>query len=69
MIARQDQAIFEEYLRNNPHANPGTELTVTVLTAGFWPNFKYSGLNLPAEMVIILIIMVALCGHSVQLFY
>ncbi|KAI5650714.1 hypothetical protein M9H77_36719 [Catharanthus roseus] len=50
MIARQDQAIFEEYLRNNPHANPGTELTVTVLTAGFWPNFKYSGLNLPAEM-------------------
>ncbi|KAK6130494.1 hypothetical protein DH2020_035752 [Rehmannia glutinosa] len=29
----------------------GTDLTVTVLTTGFWPSYKSSDLNLPAEMV------------------
>ncbi|XVF62608.1 hypothetical protein PTKIN_Ptkin09bG0022000 [Pterospermum kingtungense] len=49
--ARENQANFEEYLSNNPNANPGIDLTVTVLTTGFWPSYKSFDLNLPAEMV------------------
>lgn len=50
-LARENQASFEEYLSNNPTANPGIDLTVTVLTTGFWPSYKSFDLNLPAEMV------------------
>ncbi|CAN4113571.1 unnamed protein product [Withania somnifera] len=50
-LARENQASFEEYLSNNPAANPGIDLTVTVLTTGFWPSYKSFDLNLPAEMV------------------
>lgn len=50
-LARENQTSFEEYLSNNPNANPGIDLTVTVLTTGFWPSYKSSDLNLPAEMV------------------
>ncbi|KAG5628236.1 hypothetical protein H5410_013454 [Solanum commersonii] len=50
-LARENQASFEEYLSNNPIANPGIDLTVTVLTTGFWPSYKSFDLNLPAEMV------------------
>lgn len=50
-LARENQASFEEYLSNNSHANPGIDLTVTVLTTGFWPSYKTADLNLPAEMV------------------
>ncbi|KAG6398607.1 hypothetical protein SASPL_140074 [Salvia splendens] len=50
-LARENQASFEEYLSNNPNANPGIDLTVTVLTTGFWPSYKSFDLNLPAEMV------------------
>lgn len=50
-LARENQASFEEYLGNNPLANPGIDLTVTVLTTGFWPSYKSFDLNLPAEMV------------------
>ncbi|KAK6117363.1 hypothetical protein DH2020_048881 [Rehmannia glutinosa] len=50
-LARENQTSFEEYLSNNRNANPGTDLTVTVLTTGFWPSYKSSDLNLPAEMV------------------
>ncbi|PPR94099.1 hypothetical protein GOBAR_AA26572 [Gossypium barbadense] len=32
-------------------AHPGIDLTVTVLTTGFWPSYKSFDLNLPAEMV------------------
>ncbi|KAK4372574.1 hypothetical protein RND71_007958 [Anisodus tanguticus] len=49
-LARENQASFEEYLSNNPAANPGIDLTVTVLTTGFWPSYKSFDLNLPAEM-------------------
>ncbi|KAI4311171.1 hypothetical protein MLD38_036087 [Melastoma candidum] len=50
-LAKENQASFEEYLSNNANANPGVDLTVTVLTTGFWPSYKSFDLNLPAEMV------------------
>ncbi|XAR61292.1 hypothetical protein NMG60_11034942 [Bertholletia excelsa] len=50
-LARENQNHFEEYLKNNASANPGIDLTVTVLTTGFWPSYKSSDLGLPAEMV------------------
>ncbi|XP_073113914.1 cullin-1-like [Elaeis guineensis] len=50
-LAREHQSNFEEYLNSNPQANPGIDLTVTVLTTGFWPSYKSFDLNLPAEMV------------------
>ncbi|EPS72233.1 hypothetical protein M569_02525, partial [Genlisea aurea] len=50
-LARENQTHFEEYLSHNPNASPGIDLTVTVLTTGFWPSYKSFDLNLPAEMV------------------
>ncbi|RRT72454.1 hypothetical protein B296_00029050 [Ensete ventricosum] len=50
-LARENQSSFEDYLNSNPHTNPGIDLTVTVLTTGFWPSYKSFDLNLPAEMV------------------
>lgn len=50
-LAKENQASFEEYLSNNALADPGLDLTVTVLTTGFWPSYKSFDLNLPAEMV------------------
>ncbi|CAJ1878959.1 unnamed protein product [Sphenostylis stenocarpa] len=50
-LARDNQMKFEEYLRDNSHANPGIDLTVTVLTTGFWPSYKSYDLNLPSEMI------------------
>ncbi|XP_057468036.1 cullin-1-like isoform X2 [Actinidia eriantha] len=50
-LARENQTNFEEYLGNNPSANPGIDLTVTVLTTGFWPSYRSFDLNLPVEMV------------------
>ncbi|GAB2265216.1 hypothetical protein Dimus_000284 [Dionaea muscipula] len=50
-LARENQTNFEDYLSSNPHTNPGIDLTVTVLTTGFWPSYKSFDLNLPAEMV------------------
>ncbi|XP_057994527.1 cullin-1 isoform X3 [Hevea brasiliensis] len=50
-LARENQTSFGKYLGNNPNAHPGIDLTVTVLTTGFWPSYKSSDLNLPAEMV------------------
>ncbi|XP_075653953.1 cullin-1-like isoform X1 [Castanea sativa] len=50
-LARENQTSFEEYLGNNSHANPGIDLTVTVLTTGFWPSYKSFDLHLPPELV------------------
>lgn len=50
-LARDNQTNFEEYLRNDPDVNPGIDITVTVLTTGFWPSYKSFDLNLPLEMV------------------
>ncbi|XXG76701.1 hypothetical protein AAC387_Pa08g0999 [Persea americana] len=53
-LARENQTNFEEYLNSNPHANPRMDLTITVLTTGFWPSYKSFDLNLPAEMLNVL---------------
>ncbi|CAM6011614.1 unnamed protein product [Sphagnum balticum] len=50
-LARENQTSFEEYLSEAATSNPGIDLTVTVLTTGFWPSYKSSDLALPAEMV------------------
>lgn len=50
-LAKENQTNFEEYLNTNSQANPGIDLTVTVLTTGFWPSYKSFDLNLPAELV------------------
>ncbi|KAE8009557.1 hypothetical protein FH972_005988 [Carpinus fangiana] len=50
-LARENQTNFEDYLRNNTNVNPGIDLTVTVLTTGFWPSYKSFDLSLPPEMV------------------
>ncbi|KAK4487293.1 hypothetical protein RD792_006100 [Penstemon davidsonii] len=50
-LAKENQNHFQEYLNNSQVASLGMDLTVTVLTTGFWPVYKSSDLNLPAEMV------------------
>ncbi|KAM6541004.1 hypothetical protein CsatB_005451 [Cannabis sativa] len=50
-LARENQTNFEKHLKENPNVTPGIDLTVTVLTTGFWPSYKSFDLNLPAEMV------------------
>ncbi|CAN0841873.1 CUL1 [Linum grandiflorum] len=50
-LAKDNQSEFENYLSNNPNAHPGIDLSVNVLTTGFWPSYKSSDLNLPSEMV------------------
>ncbi|KAF7825376.1 Cullin-1 [Senna tora] len=50
-LARDHQTSFEKYLYNNSQVNLGIDLTVSVLTTGFWPSYKSFGLNLPSEMV------------------
>nr|GEU89074.1 cullin-1 isoform X1 [Tanacetum cinerariifolium] len=50
-LAKENQSHFTEYLANNTEVIPGIDLTVTVLTTGFWPTYKSADLNLPEEMV------------------
>lgn len=50
-LARENQTSFEDYLSENAQSHPGIDLTVTVLTTGFWPSYKSSDLALPEEMV------------------
>ncbi|XP_006303539.2 cullin-2 [Capsella rubella] len=50
-LAKDNQISFEEYLSTNTNTKLGIDLTVTVLTTGFWPSYKTSDLNLPSEMV------------------
>ncbi|CAA2983179.1 cullin-1-like isoform X1 [Olea europaea subsp. europaea] len=49
-LTGQNQTSFEEYLSNNPNANPGIDLAVIVLTVGLRPSYESFDLNLPSEM-------------------
>ncbi|KAG5228476.1 cullin [Salix suchowensis] len=49
-LAKEYQSSFDEYLGNNPSTRPGIDLQVSVLTTGYWPSYKSSDINLPAEM-------------------
>ncbi|KAM7264731.1 hypothetical protein ACFE04_002414 [Oxalis oulophora] len=50
-VAKDIQGNFESYLQKNDGLNLGVDLSVTVLTTGFWPTYKSSDLILPREMV------------------
>jgi cullin 1 len=50
-LAKEHQSSFDEYLGNNPTTHTGIDLQVSVLTTGYWPSYKSSDINLPAEMV------------------
>ncbi|KAH7682034.1 Cullins domain-containing protein [Dioscorea alata] len=50
-LCQDTTASFTDYLRDNPDMNPGFDLTVTVLTIGFWPSYKTCTFNLPPEML------------------
>lgn len=50
-LAKENHIQINTYLSDNPVATPGIDLTVTVLTTGFWPSYKSSDLCLPVEMV------------------
>ncbi|PHT44468.1 Cullin-2 [Capsicum baccatum] len=49
-LVKENQTHFQEYISNNPAANPGIDMTVTVLTTGYWPSYKSCDLNLPVKM-------------------
>ena len=44
------QTAFSEHLREN-EINLSTDVSVQVLTTGFWPTYKNDDLNLPSEML------------------
>lgn len=50
-LVKDNQTHFQEYISNNTATNPGIDMTVTVLTTGFWPGYKSCDLSLPVEMV------------------
>lgn len=44
--------MFTEWLHNDGSAEKlGIDISVTVLTTGFWPTYKFVEMALPAEMV------------------
>ena len=49
-LAKDNQARFVEYLSSNPEKKPQIDLTVNVLTTGFWPTYKFVELSLPRPM-------------------
>lgn len=50
-LAKENQRLLEEFLEAHPEKKPAIDLTVTVLTTGFWPTYKFVELNLPEEMI------------------
>jgi cullin 1 len=50
-LAREGQTPFDEWLAEREGKKPGIDITVTVLTTGFWPTYKFIELSLPQEMV------------------
>ena len=48
-LAREKQQAFESWQRSNSKSSP-IELSVTVLTTGFWPAFKVPSLTQSTAM-------------------
>lgn len=48
-LARDKQDAFKEWLRNKNKSLP-VDVSVTVLTTGFWPTYKSAELALPKEL-------------------
>ncbi|KFK42683.1 hypothetical protein AALP_AA1G026300 [Arabis alpina] len=55
-LAKENQKSFQEYITSDVTENAGTDLTVTVLTSGFWPSYKTCDLKLPSEMAAMLLL-------------
>merc|ERR1711904_416787 len=49
-LAKDNQTRFEQYLSNNPEKKPPIDLTVNVLTTGFWPSYPVNKLSVPEPM-------------------
>ncbi|KAL5983855.1 Cullin-1 [Asimina triloba] len=49
-LAKENQQAFQHYLEACPQENPGMDISLTVLTTGFWPTYKTSDPHLPLEM-------------------
>ncbi|KAM0876313.1 hypothetical protein ACQ4PT_036274 [Festuca glaucescens] len=49
--ARERQTKFEAYMDPWPESCPRVDLSVTVLTTGYWPSYKTFNINLPTEMI------------------
>ena len=52
-VAKDKHTDLENYIRANPELNPKVDLSVQVLTTGYWPTYKSTDINLPSEMVCI----------------
>nr|CAB3477177.1 unnamed protein product [Digitaria exilis] len=50
-VAKDNQSRYENHIESNPELHPSVDLSVQVLTTGFWPTYKSSDINLPSEMV------------------
>lgn len=50
-LARDTQQSFDNWLDQDQARKPDVDLSVTVLTTGFWPTYKFTELALPSEMV------------------
>jgi len=50
-LARDNQTAFETWMGDDDARRPKVDFTVTVLTTGFWPTYKFMELALPEEMV------------------
>ncbi|CAL4963660.1 unnamed protein product [Urochloa decumbens] len=50
-LAKDNQSKYEGFISNNPELYPSVDLSVQVLTTGYWPTYKSSEMNLPSEMV------------------
>lgn len=57
-LVKEYQNDFRKYVTTRTTAHPGIDLTVTILTTGIWPSYKTSALNLPTEMVTLLVFQV-----------
>ncbi|RCV25453.1 hypothetical protein SETIT_5G167900v2 [Setaria italica] len=51
ILAKDNQTKYEKYISRNPELHPSVDLSVQVLTTGYWPTYKSSEINLPSEMV------------------
>lgn len=50
-LARENQQMFENWMGEDAERKPNIDLSVTVLTTGFWPTYKFVEMALPEEMV------------------
>ena len=50
-LARDTQQAFEQWMDAKEDRRPKVDFSVTVLTTGFWPTYKFMELRLPQEMV------------------